>query len=568
MSRWQGLFGLLALAQLVNLAAADVYIMTSAYILDPLPDIPADFGPDIPDSGIDGILRSADPEDACSPFTFTDFDTPWIALIARQQQLHPNNCTFDIKVWNAQNAGAMAAIVYDDVYESLIIMSKPKGHPDPSIPSVFVSQKAGIIMRKLMTIDTIRVKITPLSTVAWLSMLMSAFLGVLALGVVLATFYVMRSWSLWLTGMHVRGGGGGGAGGPGGGQAVQGGQQHGGARPTGQQDLGLPAESLRLLPVLGSLFRATAAMGAAVWGLEGEGEEEEMRPLLAFEEGEGEGDVEAGCGGRRYGGLGLPGGEGWEEEEEAEEEEEEYHDVVSRSSSESGCWATAAPGAGAAATAAHTPRPPGAHAGETKRVCAICLESYVEGDKHPHHQRCGLPAAAVAAVVVGSPVEPLMSGATANAIAAAAALAPAGDVEAPGPSRPLADHLEGRDGGGGSSAVAAAVPIAVPGRSVPLGAAAPALPRGVVSGAEGAAVAVAAEGAVAVAGEQQQQRQGGPVGAGELEAATEAAAGGAAGANAARVRAAAAAAGGPPGVLRWPGAAAAGGVTPQYPSTL
>ncbi len=38
-----------------------------------------------------------------------------------------------------------------------------------------------------------------LSSVAWLSMLMSAFLGVLALGVVLATFYVMRSWSMWLT---------------------------------------------------------------------------------------------------------------------------------------------------------------------------------------------------------------------------------------------------------------------------------------------------------------------------------------------------------------------------------
>ncbi len=60
----------------------------------------------------------------------------------------------------------MAAIVYDDVYESLIIMSKPKGHPDPFIPSVFVSQKAGYIMRKLMTDDTIRVRITPVGAAA------------------------------------------------------------------------------------------------------------------------------------------------------------------------------------------------------------------------------------------------------------------------------------------------------------------------------------------------------------------------------------------------------------------
>lgn len=43
-------------------------------------------------------LQLADPEDACSPFSFTDYTTPWIALIARQQQPHANNCTFDVKV--------------------------------------------------------------------------------------------------------------------------------------------------------------------------------------------------------------------------------------------------------------------------------------------------------------------------------------------------------------------------------------------------------------------------------------------------------------------------------------
>lgn len=40
------------------------------------------------------------------------------------------------QVRNAEGAGAIAAIVYDDVYEPLIIMSKPPDHPDPGIPSV------------------------------------------------------------------------------------------------------------------------------------------------------------------------------------------------------------------------------------------------------------------------------------------------------------------------------------------------------------------------------------------------------------------------------------------------
>ena len=35
--------------------------------------------------------------------------------------------------------------------QSLIIMSKPAGHPDVDIPAVFVSQKAGIIMHRLIT---------------------------------------------------------------------------------------------------------------------------------------------------------------------------------------------------------------------------------------------------------------------------------------------------------------------------------------------------------------------------------------------------------------------------------
>jgi hypothetical protein len=103
---------------------------TRSYNLDPLSSLEADFGPEIPEEGVSGVLKvragscsscttaaateasdccgflhgflhgmqTARPEDACSPLDFTDFDKPWVALIARQQQFHPSlNCTFDVK---------------------------------------------------------------------------------------------------------------------------------------------------------------------------------------------------------------------------------------------------------------------------------------------------------------------------------------------------------------------------------------------------------------------------------------------------------------------------------------
>lgn len=65
----------------------------------PLPQLPADFGPAIPDSGLEGLLYLANPQDACSTLT-----TPpgakgkrWVALIKRTQGL-VETCTFDRKV--------------------------------------------------------------------------------------------------------------------------------------------------------------------------------------------------------------------------------------------------------------------------------------------------------------------------------------------------------------------------------------------------------------------------------------------------------------------------------------
>ena len=73
-----------------------------------------------------------------------------------------------LQVRHAEEAGAAGAIVYDDVYEALIIMSKPRDHPEPGIPAVFVAQKTGIVMKKLMTPASTLVRITPVRPLrAW-----------------------------------------------------------------------------------------------------------------------------------------------------------------------------------------------------------------------------------------------------------------------------------------------------------------------------------------------------------------------------------------------------------------
>ncbi|KAK9809940.1 hypothetical protein WJX72_002135 [[Myrmecia] bisecta] len=179
-------------AVLLPSARSSVVLQTGNYTFDSMADMPADFGPRISPDGVQGLLVVADPEDACTKLEVPVTDSkPWIALIVRSQRVH-TNCTFDFKVRHAETAGASAAIVYDDVYESLIIMSKPQENPEPGIPAVFVSQKTGVMMKKLMSPGVTIARITPFTDELWMSMLMSACAGVLAVSVVVATFYFIR----------------------------------------------------------------------------------------------------------------------------------------------------------------------------------------------------------------------------------------------------------------------------------------------------------------------------------------------------------------------------------------
>lgn len=185
---------MLALLSLLTADAvsANIILRTSNYTFDPLEDMPADFGPRIPAQGVEGFLIVADPPTACTKLRVPV--TPvvsWVALIQRSQEQNAQ-CTFDMKVHNAQQAGASAAIVYDDTFEPLIIMSKPLGHSDPGIPAVFVSQKTGIVMQKFLTTGTVTVQIIQVTDAVWVSMLMSALAGIVAVCLMIATFYCIR----------------------------------------------------------------------------------------------------------------------------------------------------------------------------------------------------------------------------------------------------------------------------------------------------------------------------------------------------------------------------------------
>ncbi|GAX82721.1 hypothetical protein CEUSTIGMA_g10147.t1 [Chlamydomonas eustigma] len=345
------------------LSNAEIYIVSTTYRVEPIGLLEADFGPPVPELGTEGMLKVAAPEDACQPFTFQDFITPWFALISRQQEYPSSNCTFDVKVMNAQMAGAAAAIVYDNVFENLIIMSKPPGHPSPGIPSVFINQQAGLLLTKLLQVEgQLRVRITPMTGSEWITLLMSLVMVLMALLTFMASFYFVRLSVDWFN----RGGAAAAAG-------VTGrtpGMVAAAAASCVIQDSGLPAHVLRSLPVIiyersGSCVSTVAGAAVAVMPcLGGTGGEEESGQLpCSYDEEMGLITDEMGTGPSHIN-KGEPSS---------------LPLMGSSSSSSEHEW----------------PLPAGAHAGETKRTCAVCLEDYVEGEKvrvlpclHRFHMQC------------------------------------------------------------------------------------------------------------------------------------------------------------------------------------
>jgi E3 ubiquitin-protein ligase RNF13 len=73
----------------------------------------------------------------------------WIALIMRTPTKF-GNCSFDLKVFNAQNAGYSAVIIYNSESDSLIRMSS-SGAYKIFIPSVFIGRSSGILIDSAYT---------------------------------------------------------------------------------------------------------------------------------------------------------------------------------------------------------------------------------------------------------------------------------------------------------------------------------------------------------------------------------------------------------------------------------
>lgn len=90
------------------------------------------------------MVVAIDPADACKPFdpppSWDNRFDKYIALIAR------NNCTFEDKVRNAQNAGYDAVIVHNMGSDSLEPMHA-KNSTGIRIPSVFISWSKGENLR-------------------------------------------------------------------------------------------------------------------------------------------------------------------------------------------------------------------------------------------------------------------------------------------------------------------------------------------------------------------------------------------------------------------------------------
>lgn len=130
---------MLLLVFLLNSAKADILVYQDEQLLEGFRDFPAQFGVDIPDTGIKVRAVRANPIYGCS-----DLEPPpengttrFAVIIARY------NCTFGEKVRFAQKAGYAVAIVHNVGSNDLEHMSA--NHADDIlIPSVFIGESNGL----------------------------------------------------------------------------------------------------------------------------------------------------------------------------------------------------------------------------------------------------------------------------------------------------------------------------------------------------------------------------------------------------------------------------------------
>mmetsp|Transcript_92941 Transcript_92941/g.135828 ORF Transcript_92941/g.135828 Transcript_92941/m.135828 type:complete len:291 (+) Transcript_92941:2130-3002(+) len=121
---------------------------------------PASFGPPLQNiSPLTKIMAVASPQDGCSAMQSMPGK---IALIKR------GTCNFDTKVLNAQNAGALAAVVFNNVDGANFVMGGADVASSVTIPSAFISWTQGTALQTA-TESGITVTIPVLTTLEGLS---------------------------------------------------------------------------------------------------------------------------------------------------------------------------------------------------------------------------------------------------------------------------------------------------------------------------------------------------------------------------------------------------------------
>lgn len=99
------------------------------------------FGPPLTPTGLTGDVAAAAPANGCTALTNPSAVAGKIALIDR------GSCEFSLKVWNAQNAGAVAVIIANNVPSGLPGMGPGQNAAQVTIPSVGILQADGAAIR-------------------------------------------------------------------------------------------------------------------------------------------------------------------------------------------------------------------------------------------------------------------------------------------------------------------------------------------------------------------------------------------------------------------------------------
>uniref|UniRef100_A0A098M0F7 RING-type E3 ubiquitin transferase n=1 Tax=Hypsiglena sp. JMG-2014 TaxID=1550645 RepID=A0A098M0F7_9SAUR len=113
-------------------------------------DLPAIFGYPLPREGLVGLLVEARPANACLPLQAPPSNSSvFIALVRRF------NCSFDIKVYHAQQAGFLGVIVHNVGSDDLLNMvwEDDQLRRHITVPSVFTGETAATYLRSLFTYE-------------------------------------------------------------------------------------------------------------------------------------------------------------------------------------------------------------------------------------------------------------------------------------------------------------------------------------------------------------------------------------------------------------------------------